>query len=139
MPAQPGAGARSDADSKPLFIAGRDDWLALAARMGVSHALRIDADGRRAQVLLGADDKAGIAEILDALTRIHENPDFRHGPVKVAFTPDEEVGGGIEKFEIEDWGAKFAYTVDGEQLGDISNAVPSADGNHWPGMTPLGT
>ncbi len=83
----------------------------------------ITADGT---TLLGSDDKAGIAEIMTMLDILKENPQIKHGNIAVAFTPDEEVGGGIDKFEIEDWGAKFAYTVDGEQLGDISNETWSA-------------
>ncbi len=83
----------------------------------------ITADGT---TLLGSDDKAGIAEIMTMLDTLIQNPQIKHGNIAVAFTPDEEVGGGIEKFEIEDWGAKFAYTVDGEQLGDISNETWSA-------------
>ena len=57
---------------------------------------------------------------------LKQNPSIKHGNIAIAFTPDEEVGGGIEKFDIEGWGAKFAYTVDGEQLGDISNETWSA-------------
>jgi tripeptide aminopeptidase len=83
----------------------------------------ITADGT---TLLGSDDKAGVAEIMTMLDTLIQNPQIKHGNIAVAFTPDEEVGGGIEKFEIEDWGAKFAYTVDGEQLGDISNETWSA-------------
>jgi tripeptide aminopeptidase len=84
----------------------------------------ITADGT---TLLGADDKAGIAEILDALTRIRENPDFRHGPVKVAFTPDEEVGGGTKHFDVEKFGAKVAYTMDGGQRGEVESETFCAD------------
>jgi tripeptide aminopeptidase len=57
---------------------------------------------------------------------LNQNPQIKHGNIAIAFTPDEEVGGGIEKFDIKGWGAKFAYTVDGEQLGDISNETWSA-------------
>ena len=57
---------------------------------------------------------------------LRNNPQIKHGNIAIAFTPDEEVGGGIDKFDIEKWGAKFAYTVDGEQLGDISNETFSA-------------
>ena len=83
----------------------------------------ITADGT---TLLGSDDKAGCAEILTMIDTLKQNPGIKHGNIAVAFTPDEEVGGGIDKFEIEKWGAKFAYTVDGEQLGDISNETWSA-------------
>jgi len=83
----------------------------------------ITADGT---TLLGSDDKSGCAEILTMIDTLRENPGIKHGNIAVAFTPDEEVGGGIEKFDIKGWGAKFAYTVDGEQLGDISNETWSA-------------
>jgi tripeptide aminopeptidase len=83
----------------------------------------ITADGT---TLLGSDDKSGCAEIITMIDILRSNPQIKHGNIAVAFTPDEEVGGGIEKFEIEKWGAKFAYTVDGEQLGDISNETWSA-------------
>ncbi|MFN6963677.1 MAG: peptidase T [Pyrinomonadaceae bacterium] len=83
----------------------------------------ITADGT---TLLGSDDKAGIAEIMTMIDILGQNPQIKHGNIAVAFTPDEEVGGGIEKFDIKGFGAKFAYTVDGEQLGDISNETWSA-------------
>ena len=84
----------------------------------------ITADGT---TLLGADDKAGIAEILEALTRIHENPEWKHGKVKVAFTPDEEVGAGVKHFDVEGFGAKVAYTMDGGQRGEVENETFCAD------------
>jgi tripeptide aminopeptidase len=83
----------------------------------------ITADGT---TLLGSDDKSGCAEIMTMIDTLKQNPQIKHGNIAVAFTPDEEVGGGIDKFDIEGWGAKFAYTVDGEQLGDISNETWSA-------------
>ncbi|MFM9905524.1 MAG: peptidase T [Pyrinomonadaceae bacterium] len=83
----------------------------------------ITADGT---TLLGSDDKSGIAELMTMIDTLTQNPSIKHGNIAIAFTPDEEVGGGIDKFEIEKWGAKFAYTVDGEQLGDISNETWSA-------------
>lgn len=83
----------------------------------------ITADGT---TLLGSDDKSGCAEIMTMIDILKQNPQIRHGNIAIAFTPDEEVGGGIDKFDINGWGAKFAYTVDGEQLGDISNETFSA-------------
>lgn len=83
----------------------------------------ITADGT---TLLGSDDKSGIAEIMTMIDILRENPQIKHGPIAVAFTPDEEVGGGIDKFDIQGFGAKFAYTVDGEELGEISNETWSA-------------
>src|SRR3954465_8482992 len=70
----------------------------------------ITADGT---TLLGSDDKSGCAELMTMIDILRNNPQLRHGNIAIAFTPDEEVGGGIEKFDIQGWGAKFAYTVDG--------------------------
>ncbi|MEJ7847169.1 MAG: peptidase T [Pyrinomonadaceae bacterium] len=83
----------------------------------------ITADGT---TLLGSDDKAGIAEIMTMIDTLKQNPNIKHGNIAIAFTPDEEVGGGIDKFDVEGFGAKFAYTVDGGELGDISNETWSA-------------
>jgi len=83
----------------------------------------ITADGT---TLLGSDDKSGIAEIMTMIDILKQNPGIKHGNIAIAFTPDEEVGGPMDQFEIEKWGAKFAYTVDGEHLGDISNETWSA-------------
>ena len=83
----------------------------------------ITADGT---TLLGSDDKSGIAEVMTMIDTLRNNPQIKHGNIAIAFTPDEEVGGPMDKFDIEGWGAKFAYTVDGEQLGDISNETFSA-------------
>ena len=83
----------------------------------------ITADGT---TLLGSDDKAGIAEIMTMIDMLKQNPQIKHGNIAIAFTPDEEVGGPMDQFDIKGWGAKFAYTVDGEQLGDISNETWSA-------------
>ena len=83
----------------------------------------ITADGT---TLLGSDDKSGVAEIMTMIDTLKQNPQIKHGNIAIAFTPDEEVGGPMDQFEIDKWGAKFAYTVDGEQLGDISNETFSA-------------
>jgi tripeptide aminopeptidase len=83
----------------------------------------ITADGT---TLLGSDDKAGVAAIMTMLDTLIQNPQIKHGTIAVAFTPDEEVGGGIEKFDVKAFGAKFAYTVDGGTLGEISNETWSA-------------
>jgi tripeptide aminopeptidase len=76
----------------------------------------IVADGT---TLLGADDKAGIAEIVTAVEYLLEHPDVKHGTVKVAFTPDEEVGQGVDRFDVAKFGAKYAYTLDGDELGSL--------------------
>ena len=69
--------------------------------------------------LLGADDKAGIAEILTLCEQLLANPDFKHGPVQVAFTPDEEIGRGADLFDVPGFGADFAYTLDGGAYGEL--------------------
>jgi len=83
----------------------------------------ITADGT---TLLGSDDKSGIAEVMTMIDILRQNPQIKHGTLAIAFTPDEEVGGGIEKFDIKGFGAKVAYTVDGEELGEISDETWSA-------------
>ena len=69
--------------------------------------------------LLGADDKAGIAEIMDAVEYLVNNPDIEHGEVKIGFTPDEEIGRGADLFNVESFGADFAYTMDGGPIGEL--------------------
>ncbi len=69
--------------------------------------------------LLGADDKAGIAEIMTAMEYLVQHPEIKHGEIKVAFTPDEEIGRGAHKFDVEKFGADWAYTVDGSQIGEL--------------------
>lgn len=69
--------------------------------------------------LLGADDKAGVAEIMTAVDVLHRTPDIQHGDIKIGFTPDEEVGRGADHFDVKKFGAEFAYTVDGGPLGEI--------------------
>ena len=69
--------------------------------------------------LLGADDKAGIAEIINAMEYLIQNPDVKHGDIKIAFTPDEEIGRGANLFDVEGFNADFAYTVDGGPVGEL--------------------
>lgn len=69
--------------------------------------------------LLGADDKSGIAEIMTAMEYLVEHPEIKHGKIRVAFTPDEEIGRGPHKFDVEAFGADFAYTMDGGPLGEL--------------------
>ena len=69
--------------------------------------------------LLGADDKAGVAEIMDAVQYIVNHPEFKHGEIKVAFTPDEEIGRGVVKFDVAKFGADYAYTMDGGAVGEL--------------------
>lgn len=83
----------------------------------------ITADGT---TLLGSDDKAGIAEVMTMIDTLKQNPQIKRGTLAIAFTPDEEVGTGIAKFDVKSFGAKFAYTVDGGELGQISDETWSA-------------
>jgi tripeptide aminopeptidase len=78
--------------------------------------------------LLGADDKAGLAEIMTAAQLLVDNPDIRHGTIKLLFTPDEEIGRGVDKVDLQKLGAEFGYTVDGETVGHIEDETFSADG-----------
>ncbi|HAN17262.1 MAG: peptidase T [Bacteroidetes bacterium GWC2_33_15] len=76
----------------------------------------ITASGK---TLLGADDKAGIAEIMTAMEYLGKHPEIKHGTIKVAFTPDEEVGKGVDFFDVKKFGADYAYTVDGGPIGEL--------------------
>lgn len=83
----------------------------------------ITSDGT---TLLGADDKAGIAEIMILLEYLKENPQIKHGTLRIGFTPDEEVGCGTLHFDVSQFGADYAYTVDGETVGEIENETFNA-------------
>lgn len=78
--------------------------------------------------LLGADDKAGLAEIITAADMLMRDPSIRHGTIKLLLTPDEEIGRGVDKADLGKLGAQFAYTIDGETAGDIEDETFSADG-----------
>ena len=84
----------------------------------------VTADGT---TLLGADNKAGLAEIMDAANYLMTHPDVKHGKIRILFTPDEEIGRGADKVDVEKLGADFGYTVDGETLGSIEDETFSAD------------
>ena len=81
----------------------------------IGHTL-ITTDGT---TLLGADDKAGIAEIITAMAYLIQHPEIKHGKIRVAFTPDEEIGRGPHKFDVNAFNATYAYTVDGGPLGEL--------------------
>ncbi|MGH2542124.1 MAG: peptidase T [Ardenticatenaceae bacterium] len=89
----------------------------------VGHTL-VTTDGT---TLLGADDKAGVAEIMSAVAYLLAHPEVEHGPIAVAFTPDEEVGRGTTYFDLEAFGARYAYTMDGSRAGEIQQETFSAD------------
>jgi tripeptide aminopeptidase len=78
--------------------------------------------------LLGADDKAGVAEIMDAVNFLITHPEIKHGTIRILFTPDEEVGRGVEKLDMQKLGAQFGYTMDGGERGSLENESFSADG-----------
>jgi tripeptide aminopeptidase len=94
---------------------------ALAAQIGNDI---VTADGT---TLLGADNKAGIAEIMDAADFLMKHPEVKHGKIRILFTPDEEIGRGSDKVDIKKLNADFGYTMDGETLGHVENETFSAD------------
>jgi tripeptide aminopeptidase len=96
------------------------EWPELANHAG--HEL-VSSDGT---TLLGADDKAGVAEIVTALAYLVRNPEIPRGSVRIAFTPDEEIGHGVDNFDIEAFGAEVAYTLDGSTAGEIQDETFSA-------------
>jgi tripeptide aminopeptidase len=77
--------------------------------------------------LLGADNKAGVAEIMDAVRYLAEHPEIPHGKIRILFTPDEEIGRGVDKVDMKKLGADFGYTVDGEKRGSLEDETFSAD------------
>ena len=120
----------SGADIKPQIIEGYDGRdIPLSGVSGLSLKVSefpeladykgqtiITTDGT---TLLGADDKAGVAEIMDAVRYIVEHPEFKHGKICIGFTPDEEIGRGVVKFDVPRFGAQYAYTMDGGALGEL--------------------
>lgn len=90
-----------------------DDFPMLANYAGQT---LITTDGN---TLLGADDKAGISEIMTALEHLVSNPDIKHGTLKIGFTPDEEIGQGVDRFDVGKFGAAYAYTLDGGEVGEL--------------------
>jgi len=106
----------------PSQIIRAADHPALADQIGNDI---ITTDGT---TLLGADNKAGVAEIVDAAQFLVQNPQIKHGTIKILFTPDEEIGRGVDKVDLKRLGAAFAYTIDGETAGHIEDETFSADG-----------
>jgi tripeptide aminopeptidase len=114
-------------DGKDIVLPGDTDKVLrvdenpiLAARVG--HDI-VTTDGT---TLLGADDKAGVAEIMGAVAYLAAHPEIEHAPIRVGFTVDEEVGRGVDHFDIEKFGADFAYTLDGAEIGRIDDETFSA-------------
>ncbi len=108
----------------PTQVIRQKDHPDLAAQIGND---LITASGT---TLLGADNKAGVAEIMDAVHYLITHPDIEHGVIKILFTPDEEVGRGTEHVNLEKLGADFGYTIDGETLGSLEDETFSADAVH---------
>jgi tripeptide aminopeptidase len=106
----------------PTQVISRKDFPYLDKLTG--HDL-ITASGN---TLLGSDDKAGVAEIMDAAHFLVNHPEVKHGTIKILFTPDEEVGKGTAKVDLEKLGAQFGYTLDGGEAGDLEDETFSADG-----------
>lgn len=94
----------------------------------LKHQIGNDIITASGTTLLGADNKAGLAEIMEAAAFLVQNPELKHGTIKLLFTPDEEIGRGVDKVDLEKLGADFAYTIDGETLGSIEDETFSADG-----------
>ena len=97
----------------PGLVLSVGDFPELLAHKGET---LITTDGT---TLLGADDKAGVAEIMSAVQYIVEHPEFKHGKICIGFTPDEEIGRGVVKFDVERFGADYAYTMDGGEVGEL--------------------
>src|SRR5262249_18581985 len=105
----------------PTAVLRTADCPALAERLGDDI---VTASGR---TLLGADNKAGVAEIVTAAEYLMAHPEVQHGPIKIAFTPDEEVGRGTQHFDVDAFGAAYAYTMDGSTRGELEFESFSAD------------
>jgi tripeptide aminopeptidase len=102
--------------------------LRLAEHLDLKDQIGNDIVTASGTTLLGADNKAGVAEIMAAAEYLVNHPELKHGTIKLLFTPDEEVGRGTEKVDLEKLGADFGYTIDGESAGTLEDETFSADG-----------
>ncbi|WP_316806254.1 peptidase T [Pedobacter agri] len=102
--------------------------LKMAEHKDLKHQIGNDIITASGTTLLGADNKAGLAEIMEAASFLMKNQNVKHGTIKILFTPDEEIGRGVDKVNLEKLGADFGYTIDGETLGSIEDETFSADG-----------
>ena len=93
----------------------------------LQHQIGNDIVTASGTTLLGADNKAGVAEIMDAANFLMSHPEIKHGRIRILFTPDEEIGRGVEKVDMVKLGAHYGYTVDGETSGSIENETFTAD------------
>ncbi len=94
----------------------------------LKHQLGNDVITAGGTTLLGADNKAGVAEIMDACYQLMNHPEIKHGEIRILFTPDEEIGRGVDKADLKKLGAYAGYTMDGESAGNMENETFSADG-----------
>ena len=123
-PDAPGAGVKPqiipDYDGGDVALKGVDGWFLKPSEFPELLAHKgetlVTTDGT---TLLGADDKAGVAEIMYAAQYVMEHPEFKHGEIKIGFTPDEEIGRGVVKFDVKKFGADYAYTMDGGEKGEL--------------------
>lgn len=107
-------------DAAIITLSEKDDILLDPAEFPeLNNYIGQDLIVTKGNTLLGADDKAGIAEIMEAMRFLIANPDIKHGEVKVAFTPDEEIGRGADLFPVDKFGADFAFTLDGGPIGEL--------------------
>ncbi|RDC54408.1 peptidase T [Pedobacter chinensis] len=102
--------------------------LKMSDHADLKHQIGNDIITASGTTLLGADNKAGLAEIMEAADFLMKNPEVKHGTIKILFTPDEEIGRGVDRVDLKKLGADFGYTVDGETLGSIEDETFSADG-----------
>ncbi|NTE05076.1 peptidase T [Agrobacterium tumefaciens] len=102
--------------------------LKMSEHRDLKHQIGNDIITASGTTLLGADNKAGIAEIMEAANFLIQHPEVKHGTIKILFTPDEEIGRGVDQLDVEKLGADFGYTIDGETLGSIEDETFSADG-----------
>jgi tripeptide aminopeptidase len=128
----PGAGVKPQVVDRyaggDLTLPATGATIAMAAHPNLSRCIGhtlIHTDGT---TLLGADDKAGIAEIMTMIAWLGRHPNLLHGPLRIAFTPDEEVGRGVDGFDLAGFGAHYAYTIDGSELGEVEDETFNADG-----------
>lgn len=100
----------------------------MAEHEDLKHQIGNDIITASGTTLLGADNKAGVAAIMDAVHYLKNNPQIKHGALRILFTPDEEIGRGVDKVNMKKLGAKYGYTIDGETAGSIEDETFSADG-----------
>jgi len=112
-----------------IVISAKDNVAISAADSpGLGDCIGHDIVTASGKTLLGADNKAGIAIILGAMEHLIRHPEIKHGTLKVAFTPDEEIGRGTDRFNVKKFGAKYAYTLDGDRIGTVEDETFNADG-----------